>query len=85
MPATISPPPAGCTSGRGRAEAGAPQTVPIFRKRSSFQVPRVGLRPSLLVVLLGLLVAGFVVLMLVDVPPKVRPIEVEIPRERFSR
>ena len=59
--------------------------MPIFRKRSSFQVPRVGLRPSLLVVLLGLLVAGFVVLMLVDVPPKVRPIEVEIPRERFSR
>ena len=73
------------------AQAGRPAgldrsaEVALFRKRSSFAVPRIGFGSAVLA-LLAVLAAGTVlVLAFADIKPPVRNIEQEIPRERFSR
>jgi hypothetical protein len=58
--------------------------VPIFRKRR-FDAPTPGLGRVVAIAIGLLLAAGFVALALIDVAPKQRTIETELPRERFSR
>jgi hypothetical protein len=59
--------------------------VPIFRKRRFDAAPTPGLGRVLVVGLILVLAVGFVALALIDVPPKQRTIETELPRERLSR
>jgi hypothetical protein len=66
------------------AVAREPDLVPIFRKRR-FDVPTPGLGRVFVIALILLLAVGFVALALIDVPPKQRTIETELPRERLSR
>lgn len=59
--------------------------MPIFRKRSSFSVPTIGMGGVVFVALILLAVGAVVVLSIVDIRPPLRTIEQEIPSERFSR
>ena len=59
--------------------------MPLFRKRSTFTVPRVGAGGLLLILLLLAVVGGVAILAFADIKPPTRTFEQEIPRERFSR
>lgn len=59
--------------------------VAIFRKRSSFTIPHVGLAGAGLIALAVIVIAGFIALASLDIKPPTRHIEIEIPNERFAR
>jgi hypothetical protein len=57
----------------------------MFRSRNRFTVPALKIAPVIIVVLLVLLIAGLVVLAVLEPRPPVRHFEVPVPSERFAR
>ena len=59
--------------------------MPLFRSRNRFSVPTLKLGPVVVVVVVGLLIAGVVALAVIEPRPPTRHFEVTVPNERFAR
>jgi hypothetical protein len=59
--------------------------VALFRSRNRFSVPTLKLGPVVVVIVVSLLIAGVVVLAVIEPRPPVRHFEVPVPNERFAR
>jgi len=59
--------------------------VALFRSRNRFSVPTLKLGPVVVVIVVGLLIAGVVALAVLEPHPPVRHFEVPVPNERFAR
>jgi len=59
--------------------------VPLFRSRHRFSVPNLKLGPVVIAIVVSLLVAGLVVLAVIEPRPPTRHFEVPVPNERFAR
>ena len=59
--------------------------MPLFRSRHRFSVPSLKLGPVVIVIVVSLLIAGLVVLAVIEPRPPVRHFEVPVPNERFAR
>ncbi len=57
----------------------------LFRSRNRFSVPTLKLGPVVAVIVVSLLIAGVVVLAVIEPRPPVRHFEVPVPNERFAR
>ena len=57
----------------------------MFRSRHRFTVPTLKIGPVIVVVVVGLLIAGLVALAVIEPRPPVRHFEVPVPNERFAR
>ncbi|WP_428541270.1 hypothetical protein [Reyranella sp.] len=59
--------------------------MPMFRSRSRLNVPALKIGPVIVVILVGLVVAGLVALAVIEPRPPLRHFEVPVPNERFAR
>lgn len=59
--------------------------VAVFRSRNRFSMPTLRLGPVIIVVILGLVIAGLVALAVVEPRPPLRHFEIPVPNERFAR
>jgi len=59
--------------------------VPLFRSRNRFNVPNLRLGPIIAVAVATLLIAGVVVLAVVEPRPPLKHFEVPVPNERLAR
>jgi hypothetical protein len=57
----------------------------MFRSRNHFRVPTVRLGPVVVVIVVGLLIAGLVALAVIEPRPPLRHFEVPVSNERFAR
>lgn len=57
----------------------------MFRSRNHFRVPTLRLGPVVVVVVVGLLIAGLVALAVIEPRPPLRHFEVPVSNERFAR
>ncbi|MGD9882997.1 MAG: hypothetical protein AB7F22_08570 [Reyranella sp.] len=57
----------------------------MFRSRSRLNVPALKIGPVIVVILVGLVVAGLVALAVIEPRPPLRHFEVPVPNERFAR
>jgi hypothetical protein len=57
----------------------------MFRSRNHFRVPTVRLGPVVVVIVVGLLIAGVVALAVIEPRPPLRHFEVPVSSERFAR
>jgi hypothetical protein len=57
----------------------------MFRSRHRFTVPTLKIGPVIVVVVVGLLIAGLVALAVIEPRPPVRHFEVPVPNDRFAR
>lgn len=59
--------------------------MPLFRSRNRFNVPNLRIGPIIAVVVAALLIAGVVVLAVVEPRPPLKHFEVPVPNERLAR
>jgi len=59
--------------------------VPLFRSRNRFSVPSLKLGPVVVVIVVGLLIAGLVALAVIEPRPPTRHFEVPVSNDRFAR
>gem|GEM_PF-3029843 len=59
--------------------------MPLFRSRNRFNVPNLRLGPIIAVAVATLLIAGVVVLAVVEPRPPLKHFEVPVPNERLAR
>lgn len=59
--------------------------MPLFRSRSRLNVPALKIGPVIVVIILGLVIAGLVALAVIEPRPPLRHFEVPVPNERFAR
>lgn len=57
----------------------------MFRSRSRLNVPALKIGPVIVVILVGLVIAGLVALAVIEPRPPLRHFEVPVPNERFAR
>jgi hypothetical protein len=57
----------------------------MFRSRSRLNVPALRIGPVIVVILVGLVIAGLVALAVIEPRPPLRHFEVPVPSERFAR
>lgn len=57
----------------------------MFRSRSRLNVPSLKIGPVLVVIVVGLVIAGLVALAVIEPRPPLRHFEVPVPNERFAR
>ena len=59
--------------------------MPLFRSRNRFSVPTLKLGPVVVVIVVGLLIAGLVALAVIEPRPPTRHFEVPVSNDRFAR
>ena len=59
--------------------------MPLFRSRNRFNVPNLRIGPIIAVAVAALLIAGVVVLAVVEPRPPLKHFEVPVPNERLAR
>ena len=59
--------------------------MPLFRSRSRLNVPALKFGPVIVVIVVGLVIAGLVALAVIEPRPPLRHFEVPVPNERFAR
>lgn len=59
--------------------------MPLFRSRSRLNVPALKVGPVIVVIIVGLVIAGLVALAVIEPRPPLRHFEVPVPNERFAR
>ncbi|WP_395713908.1 hypothetical protein [Reyranella sp.] len=57
----------------------------MFRSRSRLNVPALKFGPVVVVIVVGLVIAGLVALAVIEPRPPLRHFEVPVPNERFAR
>ena len=57
----------------------------LFRSRSRLNVPALKIGPVIVVIIVGLVIAGLVALAVIEPRPPLRHFEVPVPNERFAR
>jgi hypothetical protein len=57
----------------------------MFRSRSRLNVPALKIGPVIVVIIVGLVIAGLVALAVIEPRPPLRHFEVPVPNERFAR
>lgn len=57
----------------------------LFRSRHRLNVPTLKIGPIIVVILVGLVIAGLVALAVMEPRPPLRHFEVPVPSERFAR
>ncbi|MFO1083942.1 MAG: hypothetical protein U1E21_05240 [Reyranellaceae bacterium] len=57
----------------------------MFRSRSRLNVPALKIGPAIVVIVIGLVIAGLVALAVLEPRPALRHYEVPVPNERFAR
>jgi hypothetical protein len=57
----------------------------MFRSRSRLNVPTLKFGPVIVVIIVGLVIAGLVALAVIEPRPPLRHFEVPVPNERFAR
>jgi len=57
----------------------------MFRSRSRLNVPVLKIGPVIVVIIVGLVIAGLVALAVIEPRPPLRHFEVPVPNERFAR
>ena len=59
--------------------------MPLFRSRHRLNVPSLKIGPVIVVIVIGLVIAGLVALAVIEPRPPLKHFEIPVPNERFAR